>query len=100
MTYKIKILPEAKIEIKKAKQWYENQSVGLGEKFSEEIKKAIRTLSSSNIDHKPIFTTHRRMLIHIFPYVVYYKRNEKSFIVKVIAVLHSKQSQDILIGRI
>jgi plasmid stabilization system protein ParE len=100
MTYKITIIPEAKSEFRKAKQWYENQSPGLGEKFSEEAKKAIRTLSNPQVDHKLVFTTNRRMLLSKFPYTIYYKRDEKNFIVKVMAILHNKQSRDMIQNRL
>ena len=100
MIYKIRIIPEAKREIKKAKEWYEKQSLGLGDRFSKEVKSAIRSLSSSQLDHKPVFTTHRRMLLSIFPYTIYYKRDEKRQLVKIIAVLHDKQSKDGLQNRL
>ena len=100
MTYRIRVIPEAKREIKKAKEWYENKSLGLGQTFTDEVKKAIRPLSNPQLDHKPVFTTHRRMLLPKFPYTVYYKRDEKRLLVRIIAILHNKQSLDILESRI
>ena len=100
MTYRIRVIPEAKQEIKKAKQWYESKSLGLGDRFADETKKAIRSLSNPKLDHNPVFTSHRRMLLPIFPYTIYYKRDEKNFVVRIVAVLHNKQSLDILENRI
>ena len=99
MTYKIRVTTEAKIEIKEAKKWHENQSVGLGDTFTTEIKKAIRSLLNPQVDHKIAFTTHRRILLYKFPYTIYYKRDEIRGMVKVVAVLHNRQSQDRLKGR-
>jgi len=100
MSYNIRILTKAKLEIKKAKEWYENKSLGLGDIFAAEIEKAIDSLSSSKLDHKLVFSTHRRMLLHKFPYTIYYKRDETIRKVSVVAVLHNKQSFDTLKNRI
>jgi plasmid stabilization system protein ParE len=100
MIYRIRNIPEARKEIKKAKEWYENQSIGLGDRFADEVKKAIRSLSSSKIDHKLVFANNRRMLLPIFPYAVYYKRDENKYLVTIIAVLHNKQSLDRLLNRL
>ncbi len=100
MSYSIKITEEAKWEIKDAKAWYEEQSLGLGERFTETVKQYIDTLKNPNKEHKAVYNNFRRVLIKQFPYVIYYHRNNEQQIVTVIAVLHSKQNHAIVKSRL
>lgn len=92
MSYKIKITPLAKAHITKAKSWYEGQSVGLGELFSQEVKEYIDTLTDERVDHKVVLKSIRRMLLYKFPYVIYYKRYEEEKQITIMSVLHIKQN--------
>ena len=100
MSYKLQVSEKSEIEIQTAKVWYEKQSVGLGEKFADEIKESIDSLLNPIADHKLVFKNLRRILLHRFPYIVYYIRDEQNFLIEIIAVLHNKQSLDILENRI
>ncbi len=96
MSYKIEIVEEAELEIKNAKDWYEEQSVGLGEGFSKAIKEHINSLTNPKVEHKTVYKNLRRILVHRFPYAIYYKRDEKNSLLKIMAVLHNKQSRKVL----
>ena len=100
MNYKIRISPQAEIEIKTARDRYENQSLGLGEIFSGEIKMGIDSLINPIVDHKLVLKNLRRLLLHRFPYSVYYIRNEKDLVVHIMAVLHNRQSREDLARRL
>ena len=100
MSDKIQISLLAEIEIKAAQDWYEKQTTGLGEKFADEIKGSIDSLLNPISDHKRVFKNLRRILLHRFPYSVYYIRNENEKLIEIIAVLHNRQSHDRLEERI
>lgn len=100
MNYRIQIDEEAEDEIRSAKDWYENRSWGLGEKFIIEINESILSLLNPKIDHKLVFKHYRRLLLRNFPYTVYYMRDETELVIRIIAVLHNKQSRDRLENRI
>ncbi len=92
MSYSIEITEEAEWEIKVAKAWYNEQSEGLGDRFSETIKQHINLLKNPIKDHKPVYKNNRRVLVKGFPYVIYYQRVDESLLIKIIAVLHNKQA--------
>ena len=100
MNYKIQISERAEIEIKKAEDWYESQSIGLGERFVTELKGRIESSHNPLIEHKLAFKILRRVFMHHFPYVIYYFRDEQKLIIEIIAVLHNKQSRDTLENRV
>lgn len=100
MSYRIEIAEEAELEIKKAKEWYEEQSPGLGERFSIVLKEHINSLKNPKVDHKAVHQSIRRILVHPFPYVVYYKRLENKELIEIWAVLHNKQSSQNLKKRV
>jgi plasmid stabilization system protein ParE len=96
VNYKIQITEEAEVEIRKATDWYSNISLGLGEKFSSEIKDHVESF----VEHKLVVKNCRRMLLHNFPYTIYYSRNEQERVLEIIAVLHNRQSLNTLADRI
>ena len=93
MSYRIEITAEAEHEILNAKSWYEEQQTGLGQSFTETIKEYVNNLKDPAIEHKIVFKNVRRVLTRRFPFVIYYTRDEKKFVVKILAVLHNRQQQ-------
>jgi len=93
MSYKIKITGEAENEILSAKKWYEEQQAGLGEDFSLTIKEYINRLKDPSVDHKIVSENIRRILVHRFPFIIYYSRDEKKLLITIIAVLHNRRKQ-------
>jgi plasmid stabilization system protein ParE len=92
VNYKIQITEEAEVEIRKATDWYS--------KFSSEIKDHVESLINSFVEHKLVVKNCRRMLLHNFPYTIYYSRNEQERVLEIIAVLHNRQSLNTLADRI
>lgn len=69
----IEIHPEASNELEYAKLWYENQSGGLGDEFLDEIDRAIDKIEQWPEAWTPYWQDVRRILVHRFPYVIYYR---------------------------
>jgi hypothetical protein len=42
MSYKIKLLPEARLDIKESIEWYNDQKAGLGKRFYESVKSRLQ----------------------------------------------------------
>ena len=93
MSYKILITPEAELEIKNAKNWYEEQQTGLGLGFVSTIKEHINLLKNPSVEHKVVSKNVRRILTKRFPFIIYYIRDEAKLQIKIIAVLHNRQQQ-------
>ena len=76
---KIEILSSAMSDLVEGRQFYEEQSEGLGEYFFDSLFSDIDSLILYAGIH-PIFYGYHRMLSKRFPYAVYYKLKEKSVV--------------------
>lgn len=89
---------EAEDDIDAAYAWYENQSVGLGERFLEALHEVVERIQ----DNPRLYGLFRRdiraALLGRFPYVVYYR--DRGPDVLVVAVQHSSRSTRSWRGRI
>jgi hypothetical protein len=70
--FKIKIDPNAVIDIKDAANWYEEQLKGLGERFKNVIKKSINSLKINPLRCSIKYSQIRCMKIKYFPYLIHY----------------------------
>ena len=93
MSYKIQITEEAETDILQAKDWYEQQQVGLGQSFVATVKEHINLLKNPAIEHKVVSQNIRRILVNRFPFIIYYTRDEDKLLVKIIALLHNRRQQ-------
>ena len=89
MTLELRLRPEAELELTDAALWYEEQGLGLGHQFLDEVLAAFSTITETPLMYPIIHRNTRRALIHRFPFGVYY-RVETSTIV-VVAVMHGSR---------
>lgn len=100
MSHQILITEQAEADLRDAKEWYEQRSIGLGTRFITEISQVIESLLNPTVEHKAIFDNYRRVLSRNFPYCIYYNRNEDSQEIVIMAVLHVKQDPNKVISRL
>lgn len=90
MSFVLIFRPEARDELEKAYNWYEDQQAGLGEDFlncvDEKIDQLLQMPESCAIVRKDV----RRAVVRRFPYVIYYRIVIDRVIV--LAVLHGRTS--------
>jgi hypothetical protein len=91
MNFQIKISKYAKEDLKNAYNFYENQLLGLGEKFFNVIIAEIEMLEIYGCLHQKVYGYHR-MLSKKFPYAIYYDCDKKNKIIYVIAILDLRQN--------
>ena len=89
MSYSLEFLPEVKLEMQEAFQWYEGRQEGLGDDFTAEVEKALERLLRSPTSYGIVFHGMRRMAVTRFPYGVYYL--VRSEVVLIVAVFHSRR---------
>ncbi len=91
------VRPEAESDIKDAYEWYEAQRKGLGENFllciEEALSRASRNPAMYSVIHKEV----RRILIHRFPFGVFFIEGEED--ISVLAVLHARRNPKTWKGR-
>ena len=84
------VRPEAQINIREAAVWYEQRETGLGQRFVEEIRQSLKTISETPLRFPLLESGVRRLLLHRFPYAVYFIVESDRVIV--IAVLHQHRA--------
>ncbi|MCD6190444.1 MAG: type II toxin-antitoxin system RelE/ParE family toxin [Sulfurimonas sp.] len=83
---KIEFLPEAKVELDEAVEYYELQVNGLGKNFKSIAKSTIKRVATFPTAWTEIRPNIRRCIMHKFPYNVLYSI-EKDYIL-IIAISH------------
>ncbi|MGD2118436.1 MAG: type II toxin-antitoxin system RelE/ParE family toxin [Chromatiales bacterium] len=87
---KLIIRTEAEADIQDAYQWYESQRKGLGENFLLCIEEALSRISRNPAIHKVVYKEVHRVLIHRFPFGIFFIEGKNS--ISVLAVLHARRN--------
>jgi len=97
MNKKIIIRSEAELDINDAYKWYESQRKGLGEDFLLCIEEALSRISRHPSIYSFVYIKVRRILIHRYPFGIFFIEGEYS--VSVLAVLHAHRNPKSWKGR-
>lgn len=97
--FKIKIYPEALLDIEQAADWYNKQLPGLGKRFKKQIVKQINKLATTAELHTIRYNEVRCMVINKFPFMVHFTLNNQIQEVRVFAVFHTSRSPQIWLER-
>ena len=89
MTWRLIVRPEAEKDLSEAYEWYETQVPGLGAQFVEEFVKTLESVHQFPESHAIVHRNVRRVLIHRFPYLVFYVIAEDT--ISVLGVLHASR---------
>lgn len=68
----MRVTPEAEADIAQARDWYEQAQAGLGEHFLAAIEEAADLIANNPELFAPIHADMRRVLLHVFPYALFY----------------------------
>lgn len=86
----IKFTKAAQIEFQDAIDYYNEQSSGLGQKFAEEVKKAIKRITRFVNSYTKFSENTRRSLLKRFPYGIIYSYDNEEVLIIAIMHLHRK----------
>lgn len=92
MVFTLIVSPIAKTDLQEAYEWYENQSVGLGERFLGNLDDAFEDLLQ-NPFYAIRYDSTRCLPLRIFPYMIHYNINEERRIIYIISIFHMKVSE-------
>ena len=92
MKYSIEVLDDAQLEIEEAYRYYlDNVSKKVAKNFIKDLKSIFKSLKIN-----PFFqlrtTKFRAKPMKVFPYLVFFDIDEDEYVIKIIAVFHSKQN--------
>jgi len=91
------IRPEAEADIEEAYNWYEAQRRGLGEDFLLCLEEGLARIGRNPSIYSVVYKDIRRLLIHRFPFGVFFLEAENS--ISVLAVLHARRNPKAWKGR-
>jgi len=91
------VRPEAESDIEDTYQWYEAQRKGLGENFLLCVEEALSRVSRDPSIYLVVYKDIRRILIHRFPFGVFFIESEST--ISVLAVLHARRNPKTWKGR-
>lgn len=89
---------EAQDDVAAARAWYEGQQAGLGRTLLEALRRAEDLLGERPAAFPLVYGDFRRMVLHRFPYAIYYRPLDGSRL-EIVAVLHQRQDTDVLSER-
>ena len=92
------LLPEAVTDVANGYNWYEAQELGLGEEFLRSLEQAYVLIAAHPLHYPVRFDSFRRILVHRFPYAVYFDHDEQT--VFVLCVFHCAQDPEKLVRRL
>jgi len=86
---KVRFRTEAASDVASARDWYDEQRVGLGDDFLRSLEQVIELISELPEAFPEIAAGHRRALLGRFPYALYYRLDDQ--VLYVIACLHTRR---------
>jgi plasmid stabilization system protein ParE len=95
MSYSLKILPDARSDMREAIDWYNSQKKGLGTKFFKHLAEAMKLVLENPHLFQIRYKEVRQANIKTFPFQVHFFIDEERHDVVVIAVLHTSRNPQI-----
>ena len=93
MTPRVVFRPEARAEVREAREWYEAQSPGLGLEFARAVEAVVATISRTPAFYPAVEGATRRALLRRFPYQIIYEATAEEIVV--IACFHHRRDPQV-----
>lgn len=93
--YKVKIEPEALIDIQEITDWYNESQAGLGKRFQNKAIKQINSLNKDPQIYSIRYKEIRCVIIKQFPYMAHFYINDENNTVEVLAVISTSRNPKI-----
>jgi plasmid stabilization system protein ParE len=91
MRNKIKLLPEAQLDIYDIIDWYDKQKIGLGRRFYESLKSKLNYIKKYPLHCQIVYRDVRNISLDKYPYQVHYKLEEQNHLIIVFAVTNTSR---------
>jgi len=95
---RLKFHPDVAMDIKDSYKWYEEQSIGLGEDFLDEVESSYQAIIDFPNTWVPFSYGFRRYLLSRFPYSVVYKNDGD--IIYIVTIMHNSRKPDFWLERL
>ena len=84
------VRPAAEADIETALAWYEQRELGLGGRFIDDLRRAVRRVQERPRQFPEVRPGARRALLQRFPYALYFVLRDESS-AALVAVLHQRR---------
>ena len=89
MTPRLVLRPQAEAELLGARDWYEEQRVGLGEAFAMQVDSVLARIVQAPLAYPRVQGETRRALVRRFPYAIYFHARPDEIVV--LGVIHGRR---------
>jgi plasmid stabilization system protein ParE len=92
LKWQVFVRPDADLDARQAREWYESQRVGLGEQFLLALAEVFLKLEESPMRFPVYYRDFRRVMMAPFPYKVFYRVDGD--VVAVVRILHAARRHE------
>jgi plasmid stabilization system protein ParE len=92
VTYRLLVRRQAKLDLRQAVQWYDQQQYGLGREFGAQVDAAMELIADNPMQYQILYRNIRRAILRKFPYGVFYRIDGTDIVVFAIVHLHRDPS--------
>ena len=90
MGFSVKISSLAQKDLLESSEWYDEQTLGLGERFAEMIYGSINTIAKDPLIYKKVKFNIREFIVDQFPYLIVYEY--KNDVVNILRIFHTSRN--------
>jgi plasmid stabilization system protein ParE len=90
----VRLVAEARPELREAVEYYEDQRDGLGVEFVAEFKEAVRAIQRFPEGWAKVSAKSRRRMLNRFPYGLIYQVLEEQGEIVILAVMHLRREPE------
>lgn len=91
MTYTVIFLAKARLELLESWIWYEDKQAGLGDRFKDEVYKAIQQIEQNPERYPARKKPYHEKLVDVFPYFVIYRVDKEENSIIITSIFHAKR---------
>jgi plasmid stabilization system protein ParE len=89
--YKSIVLYQAKEDIRKAAEWYNERQIGLGKRFISEVRNKVYYIRQNPKISGVRYNNVRTAILSDFPFMIHYTIDENIKAILIVAVLHTSR---------
>ena len=83
---------EAKLDVKKAVDWYEEKQKDLGKRFSKIIREEVKIIARNPEIYTHRYRNIRTATVSVFPYLIHYTLDTDNTQVIILGIIHTSLS--------
>jgi len=92
MSYQLIFHPKAAKEYSEAWRWYEQEQVGLGDRFEKLVELQLQKITEYPENYSIRKAPYREAAVGIFPFVIVYKLNKRKKSIYISAIYHTNRN--------